>query len=1460
MLESAGRSWERRRFACAIGRWTLNVERSLPAPPIWGATPHLPTAPAPNIDPNLSPRSPLLRTHMSHPRRTIFAPLCLALLAFVFLAPVSAENRVLFLAGARSHGPGEHEFNAGCRLLAKALNEQSGLDIQATVINGWPKDEAVFDGIKALIIYADSTSVVSKGWDKVDALAKKGVGIMFMHYAVHPNAPEGEKYYRPWIGGAFETGFSVNPHWVAELQALPNHPVSRGINGPIEALDEFYYSIRFRQNRGEVLNLATATPTRENIKKYINLWNEHGIAELGKPQPLMWGVERADGGRGVGFTGGHYHRNWAIDGFRKLALNAIVWVAGLEVPKDGVKSNPLTEDELNANLDDKGKTVRLTVPQPGEFKAIPAAEIQTDREKGFGKTDAAAPATTAPAAAAPAEKSTAKPAKISGFKVAGKTGTAQSYAKPIFESPVLKATTKDRLVKIDVPLKDAKELYLVVSSEGSISCDWSDWLEPQLVMANGTTTDLTALKWKSAKAGFGSVRVGKSAGNAALLVDRKTHEHGLGTHAASVIVYDLPAGVVGFRASVAIDDGGMVRKGEPSDAEVRFLVYTANPGAAAEITDSGESKKPADNGPTEVPVDMFTLPEGLEVTLWAKTPQLQNPTNIDFDAQGRLWVAEGVDYRGKASRQKEGDRIMVLEDTTGSGVCNKSTVFVQEPDLAAPLGVAVIGNKIVVSQPPDLLVYTDVNGDGKFDPAVDKREALLTGFNGRQHDHSLHSVTTGPDGQWYFNQGNTGALFTDKSGKTFRFGSPYVHGNGKQIVDPSTIAGQKSDDGHVWIGGTAMRMNPDGTNVTVIGHNFRNSFEQTVNSFGDVYQSDNDDPPACRVTPMMEGGNAGFASADGKRSWGADKRPGQDTPTAEWRQEDPGTMPAGDVYGGGSPTGVAFYENGALGDKWRGLLLACEAGKNVVFGYFPKPDGAGWKLERFDFFTSNKEKEWAGSDFLGGKATNELKTKFRPSDVCVGPDGAIYVADWFDARVGGHGTMDDRATGAIYRIAPKGFKSVVPKFDLNTTGGQIAALKSPAQNVRNSGFVRLKAQGANAVNAVAALLTDENPYLAARAAWLLAQMGDAGVAKVKPWLDSKDDEQRLVAYRALRRANVDVLAMAAKMASDKSAAVRREVALTLRDVPAEKSVELLVKLGQQFDGQDRAYLEAFGLGCSGKESAVYSQLAKTMGGPAAAWSEAFARIAWRLHPPEAVNDLRTRAISASLTSDQRKLALTALGFIPTREAANAMLDIAAARNPETNALAMWWLLNRKGNDWMHFGLDEALKKRELFDPAKVQLVAAEFPPMPQDAPKLPPASEIAKLKGDIEHGKTSAAICQSCHHFAGAGVDFGPDLTTFGRQQTTEVIAGAIANPSADISHGFEGSEIKTTDGLTITGMLLSEADPVIIKCMGGLVQSVPKSRIASLKPLSRSLMYDPAMLNLTPQSIADIVAYLKSL
>jgi putative membrane-bound dehydrogenase-like protein len=1030
------------------------------------------------------------------------------------------------------------------------------------------------------------------------------------------------------------------------------------------------------------------------------------------------------------------------------------------------------------------------------------------------------------------------------FSLAHAATPQAAIVKAVAESPVMEFSAP-RLHEIKAQIEGAKELYLIVSDEGDISHDWANWIEPTLHFKDGFTKKLTDLKWVSAQSGWGSPQVNKNINGGTLTIEKNPYDNGIGTHASSVIVYQLPEDVRGFTAKVGGDDGGMFQDGKAQNASMKFQVFTQKPTTQAL------------GGHTFVPEEMFTLADDqLEITVWATSPMLQNPTNIDFDIEGRIYVAEGVNYR--QGKQSAGDRIVILEDTDRDGHADTTEVFTQDPNLESPLGVTVLENRIIVAQPPDLLIYTDVNGDRKYDSAIDTREALLTGFNARQHDHSLHSVTVGPDGLWNFNNGNCGAIFTDKSGKTFRIGSGYYQsGGGTWYADTRSIAGHASDDGNVWVGGFSVRMNPDGTNARIVGHNYRNSYEQALTSFGDMFQSDNDDPPACRVAEVIEAGNAGFSSADGQRSWSADQRPGQDTPTAEWRQEDPGIMPAGDVYGGGSPTGLAYYENGSLGNKWQGLLLACEAGKNVVYGYLPVPDGAGFKLDRIDFLTSNKENKFAGSDFIGG-ANNELNTRFRPADIAVGPDGALYVADWFDPRVGGHGTSDPGGSGTIYRIAPKGFKPVVPKIDLATTEGQILALKSPAVNVRNSGFMRLKAQGEKAVPSVATLLDDSNKHIAARAVWLLAQMGDAGQLIVTKLLDSPEPRTRLVACRAIRAAGGDVVKLAGKMAVDPAPVVRREIALSLRDVPVEQSLPHLVTIAKQFEGKDRAYLEAFGLGCNGKEAIVYDALRKEYTAAPDAWTDAFAWLAWRLHPPQAVADQKARALSNIVSAEQSKLSLTALGFTSSPAAATAMIQLANTDGFVHKDLANWWINNRRGNLWKDYDIDGILKAMGK-DSVSTKLVAVEMPAEPANAPKLPATAEILKLQGDAERGKASIASCFMCHRIGDQGIDYGPNLTTFGKQQPSEVIIEAILNPSAQISHGYEGTEIKTTDGITIAGIVLAEGDPVIIKSLGGQTQTIAKSRIAIMMRIEKSLMYSPAQLGLTPQAIADMAAYLKA-
>ncbi len=865
----------------------------------------------------------------------------------------------------------------------------------------------------------------------------------------------------------------------------------------------------------------------------------------------------------------------------------------------------------------------------------------------------------------------------------------------------------------------------------------------------------------------------------------------------------------------------------------------------------------------QIPLGLFQLPEGLEVTLWAASPLLHNPTNIDIDRDGRIWVAEGVRYRSHHARQPEGDRIVVLQDTDGDGKADSTHTFVQEPALIAPLGVSVIDNKVIVAQPPDLIVYTDVDRNLRFDPAVDKREVLLTGFQGINHDHSLHSVTFGPDGKWVFNAGNTGAMFTDRSGKTFRiFGSyrPRRIGPFEYPHDPALHAGKPSDDGHVYVGGFTVRMNPDGTDAEIIGHNYRNSYEQSVTSLGDVFQNDNDDPPACRVSWVMEYANFGFSSNDGQRTWRADRRPGQSVPVAEWRQEDPGMAPVGDVYGGGSPTGNVFYENGALGPSWDGTFFAAEPGRNEVFSYQPVPEGAGFALERKIFLTSNVDQQYAGSDFVMRSAgvTGAIATLFRPSDIAVGPDGALYVSDWIDARVGGHQDLDDTLSGAIYRIAPLGFVSKVPAFDATTIDGLMTALRSPAVNVRAIGFEGLKARGAAAVNAVAALLEDPSPYMRGRGIYLLYQLGPEGRQRAGLPESYTDPALRIAAFRAMRRAGLDILPVASRLARDSDPGVRREAALSMRDQPAATALEILVDIARGFDGLDRSYLEALGTGATGKEPALYERLRGDLGATddPIAWSGSFARIAWRLHVPAAVPDLAARARSPKLSLADRRLALDTLAFINDPRASKAMLSLATPDSPLREA-ATWWLLNRVSNDWADHGLGPALKTAGIYDPESIVLQEVVVPPAAADLPQLS-VEEVLRLRGDAARGRGTADRCLVCHVVGGTGAELGSSLDGWGRGKSAEVIATAIVRPSADVAHGYDGTELKTKDGLTIQGLLIKQGDPLMMRSMGGITQIIPADRVAERRRMQESLMMSAAQMGLTEQDVADLVAFLR--
>ncbi|GAB4015673.1 PVC-type heme-binding CxxCH protein [Spirosoma koreense] len=688
------------------------------------------------------------------------------------------------------------------------------------------------------------------------------------------------------------------------------------------------------------------------------------------------------------------------------------------------------------------------------------------------------------------------------------------------------------------------------------------------------------------------------------------------------------------------------------------------------------------------------LPDDLEATLWAESPMFYNPTNMDIDAKGRVWVTEAVNYRKFNNKPEgrldhpEGERVMILEDTNGDGKADDSKVFVTDPDLISPLGIAVIGNKVIVSCAPNIVVYTDENGDDK----PDRKEIMLSGFGGVDHDHSLHAIVAGPDGKYYFNTGNAGPhVVSDKDGWTLRSGSMYVGGTPYNKINHGN---QVSDDGRVWVGGLALRINPDGSNLKVMAQNFRNNYETALDSYGNMWQNDNDDEVmACRTSWVMEGGNAGYFSADGTRNWKGDQRPGQPIPTAHWHQEDPGVMPVGDITGAGSPTGMVVYEGDELGLSYRGMLLSAEAGRNVIFGYKPEVSGAGYRMPRTDFISTFPRVD---ENYKWNDVNNDSRKWFRPSDVAVGPDGAIYIADWYDPIVGGHQMQDRQGYGRIYRVTPKGKNLKVPRIDLRTTQGQIAALLSPAVNVRMLGFDALREQGEKVIQPVMALLASPNPYHRARAIFLLVQLGGEGQFEVERLLKADDPMTRITALRAIRSITPEnnksnpgltasqeaVLPLLGNLSLDRNPAVRREVAVALRDVPYDECRVMLLNLVNGYDGKDRWYLDALGEAADGKQEALFADM--TLPEDPVKWDQRTANLIWEFHPASAVGLLKKRASAQALSPETRQQAITTLAFIKSQPAAKAMVELTKSPDKEIADQANYWVDFRRGNDWAKF--------------------------------------------------------------------------------------------------------------------------------------------------------------------------------
>jgi len=546
---------------------------------------------------------------------------------------------------------------------------------------------------------------------------------------------------------------------------------------------------------------------------------------------------------------------------------------------------------------------------------------------------------------------------------------------------------------------------------------------------------------------------------------------------------------------------------------IRFFAFITALAAVLPPLHAAQPKSLAEVPSTDPKVqeEKFVVPEGLEINLFASEPLLQKPVQMNWDAQGRLWVVSSTTYPHIKPGEEAKDQIVVLEDTNHDGTADKSTVFAE--GLHIPTAVIPGDGGAYAANSTEVLFLKDTNGDLK----ADERTIILSGFGTEDTHHLLHTMRFGPEGLLYFLQ------------------SIYIHSH---VETPHGV--RRLMGGGVW------EFRPETRRLEIISKGLINPWGFEFDRWGQSFAADGAGSEG--VNFIFPG--SVFATSPGAKRVLKGMSPGQPKHSGQEIIDDP------------------YWPS-----DWQGSVL--------------QNDFRGGRVNRFKL-TPN------GSSYIAKQESDVLASNhgaFRPIDIKIGPDGALYIADWYNPIIQ-HGEVDfrdprrDHTHGRIWRVTLKGKPTeAVPQIVGKTVPELLEMLKSPRKYVRHFAKRELRDQGATAV--LPALTTwvesldkasPDYDHDLLEAAWTRECVNKFSPKLWRSVWASNDYRARAAALRilshrwrelpdamdilkkAIADENAQVRLWAVAVLSDMRQAASFEVALRALDMPMDESLDFLLEL------------------------------------------------------------------------------------------------------------------------------------------------------------------------------------------------------------------------------------------------------------------------------------------------------------